>query len=145
VTKPNSPVPPDSDPSARDDALLSFLRTYQPAVPQIGSDAEETLMQAITHPPAPKTLRGKGRLRILLGVGLGVGIVAGIGQVGRWFLPQPSVGDLASLESFLVDTWDSSAEPIETLSEWDWLLRERPSARRMSSIVDSHLPIDLER
>lgn len=145
MTNPNSPVSPDSDPSARDNALISFLQTYQPSVPQMGSDAEETLMQAIAPPPAPTTLRGKGRFWILLGVGLGVGIAAGIGQVGRWFLPQPSVGDLASLESFLVDTWDSSAEPIETLSEWDWLLRERPSAQRMSSIADSHLPVDLER
>jgi hypothetical protein len=143
VTKSNLPVPPDSDPSTQDNALISFLHTYRPSVPQAEPHAEETLMQAIAQPLPHPPGKIKGRLRVLVGLGILAGIGLGIGQLSRWFMPQPPVGELASLETFLVENWDSSAEPMEPLTEWNWLSQERKTVQLMSSI--SHLPVDLER
>lgn len=129
----DSPPPPGHQPRSagnnHDDlALVSFLKSHAPPVPDAPVELEAQLMTAIHQEhftPAAVAPGSQRRLWIgwrniaFIGVGIAVvGIV--LGQVQRWLSPPGlSTAQLAALESFMVGSWDDVLDPNDPFSEWD--------------------------
>lgn len=141
---PKSPAPPEEP---RDDqALVSFLRTYAPEPPPAKSMAETQLMQAIaTQPLSQKQSRRWRTGPWLMGLGLLIGLGAGLGQLGRW-LTAPPTEELAGLETFLVGNWSAATQVGEAEQDWDWLIfGKKPDTIALNltnSLSNSHLFVE---
>jgi hypothetical protein len=134
MTKPNMKLQsggsPDPDESTESDALVSFLRANAPFVPEPRPGLEDQLMQATLQEnpnnfSAQHQSRSRYRYRwngfVAAIAALGVGAIAvGLGQLHQWFTsPNPSSVELAQLESFMINDWDETVRPSETIREWD--------------------------
>jgi hypothetical protein len=119
---------PDPDRSNESDALISFLRANVPFVPEPEPGLEDQLMQATLqensdtvsaqHQSRPR-YRWNGFVAAIAALGVGA-IAVGLGQLHQWFTsPNPSSAELAQLESFMVNDWDETLRPSETIREWD--------------------------
>jgi hypothetical protein len=119
------------DPNKPDDiALVSFLKANTPPIPEPGLEFEDQLMQTIlteTRSALPRQSQRRSKYRwnsaVAAFVGLGIGAIAiGLGQLHQWFTsPAQSAAELAQLESFMVNDWDETVQPSETIKEWNWL------------------------
>jgi hypothetical protein len=133
VTKPNAKLQGDEspEPDGSDDiALVSFLRSNKPPVPEPGLGLENQLMQAILLESSGmcsghQQSRPQTRLRrsVVISMGLCVGAIAlGLGQLHQWLTPPGlSSAELAQMESFMVNNWDETGPSSETLKDWDLL------------------------
>jgi hypothetical protein len=133
VIRPNDRLQSEAfpEPDKPDDiALVSFLKDNAPAIPEPGLAFEDRLMQAISKEPSNLALRQKrtrprpkyrwnSAVAVLIGLGVGA-ITIGLGQLHQWFTsPQPSAAEVAQLESFIINDWDETVRPSETLKEWN--------------------------
>jgi anti-sigma-K factor RskA len=118
----------DPNQSNESDALFSFLRANAPFVPEPEAGFEDQLMQATLqensdtfsaqHQSRPR-YRWNGFVAAIAALGLGA-IAVGLGQLHQRFTsPNPSSAELAQIESFMVNDWDETVRPSETIREWD--------------------------
>jgi hypothetical protein len=74
----------------------------------------------------------------LIGLGLAFAGV-GMGQLLQWFSsPRLSTVELAQLESFMLEGWDETVQPSESLTDWDWVEAKVKPADSVAVITDKN-------
>jgi hypothetical protein len=152
MTKPNTrPQNEESDDPDESEALVSFLRANTLSVPEPRLGLEDQLIQTIStkhfstlssRPQARSRYRWNGLVAAFIGLGVGA-IAIGVGQLYRFAPSGISSAELAQLEPFMVNDWDETMRPSDTiLRGWDGLgVKLTPALPANDSVQSSDPPL----
>jgi hypothetical protein len=102
-----------TQPLIDDQRLVTFLHQHRPGAPPPAPDLEERILAAVASEPA-HVCRSRHRRLWLVPPAIAAGVL--IATAGHRLLtpPTPSPGDIANLEAFLVNNWDSTISDRST-------------------------------